>query len=65
MFFCSICGSDTTVIMKNYWLRHYATSRKVVGSRPDEANEFFQFTQSFQPWGLLSLQQKWVPEAEK
>jgi hypothetical protein len=24
--------------------RHYATSRKVVSSRPDEVNEFFQFT---------------------
>jgi hypothetical protein len=24
-----------------YWLRHYATRRKVAGSRPDEANEFF------------------------
>jgi hypothetical protein len=22
------------------WLRHYATSRKVEGSRPDEVNEF-------------------------
>jgi hypothetical protein len=26
------------------WLRYYATSRKVVGSKPDEVNEFvFQF----------------------
>jgi hypothetical protein len=25
------------------WLRHYATSQKVVGSSPDEVN-FFQFT---------------------
>jgi hypothetical protein len=24
-----------------YWLRHYSTSRKVTGSRPDEVNEFF------------------------
>jgi hypothetical protein len=23
------------------WLRHYAASRKAVGSRPDEVNEFF------------------------
>jgi hypothetical protein len=23
------------------WLRHYATSRKVTGSRPDEVNDFF------------------------
>jgi hypothetical protein len=22
------------------WLRHYATSRKVAGSRPDEVNDF-------------------------
>jgi hypothetical protein len=27
-----------------YWLRHYVTGRKVAGSRPDEVNEFFQFT---------------------
>jgi hypothetical protein len=27
-----------------YWLRHYATSRKVEGSRPVEVNEFLQFT---------------------
>jgi hypothetical protein len=25
------------------WLRHYATSRKVAGSNPDEV-DFFQFT---------------------
>jgi hypothetical protein len=25
------------------WLRYYATSQKVTGSRPDEVNEFFQF----------------------
>jgi hypothetical protein len=24
-----------------YWLRHYVTSRKVAGSRPDEVNEFY------------------------
>jgi hypothetical protein len=24
------------------WLRHYATSRKVAGSRPNEANEYLQ-----------------------
>jgi hypothetical protein len=23
------------------WLKHYVTSRKVAGSRPDEVNEFF------------------------
>jgi hypothetical protein len=27
-----------------YWSRNYATIRKVAGSRPDEMNEFFQFT---------------------
>jgi hypothetical protein len=26
------------------WLGHYATSRKVAGSRPDQVNELFQFT---------------------
>jgi uncharacterized membrane protein SirB2 len=30
-------------------LRYYATSQKVAGSKPDEANKFFQFTLSFQP----------------
>jgi hypothetical protein len=24
-----------------WWLRHYDKSRKVVGSKPDEVNEFF------------------------
>jgi hypothetical protein len=24
------------------WLRHYATSRRVAGTRPDEVNELFQ-----------------------
>jgi hypothetical protein len=41
------------------WLRHYVTSRKIVGSIPDEVNGFFQLTYSFQlqlwPWGRLSL----------
>jgi hypothetical protein len=27
-----------------YWLRRYATSRKVEDSRPDEVAEFFQFS---------------------
>jgi hypothetical protein len=26
------------------WLKHYATSQKAMNSRPDEVNEFFQFT---------------------
>jgi hypothetical protein len=40
------------------WLRHYATSRKVVGSRPDEVMNFFNLLNSFgrtRPWDLLSL----------
>jgi hypothetical protein len=28
---------------------HYATSRKVAGSSPDEIIGFFQFAESFQP----------------
>jgi hypothetical protein len=24
-----------------YWLKHYVASRKITGSRPDEANDFF------------------------
>jgi hypothetical protein len=31
-------------------LRRYAASRKVVGFNPDEDIEFFQFTESFQPY---------------
>jgi hypothetical protein len=27
-----------------YWLRHYATSQKIAGSRPNKVNEFFRFT---------------------
>jgi hypothetical protein len=27
-----------------YWLRHYATDRKVAGPRPDEVNDFFCFS---------------------
>jgi hypothetical protein len=27
-----------------WWLKQYATSRKVARSRPDEVNEFSQFT---------------------
>jgi hypothetical protein len=41
-----------------YWLRHYATSRKVAGSRPDEMNFFFNLhnpSGDTTPWGLLSL----------
>jgi hypothetical protein len=26
------------------WLSHYATFRKVAGSRPDEISEFYDFT---------------------
>jgi hypothetical protein len=26
------------------WLRHYATSQKAAGSKPDDANELYQFT---------------------
>jgi hypothetical protein len=37
--------SKYTNFIKGYvvanWLRHYATSRKVAGSRPDEVNDFF------------------------
>jgi hypothetical protein len=38
-FIFSICvgGGGHTVV---YWLKHYATISKVVGSRPDEVNEF-------------------------
>jgi hypothetical protein len=33
----------------NVVAKAYVTSRKVAGFRPDEVNEFFQFTQSFWP----------------
>jgi hypothetical protein len=41
-----------------YWLRHYATNRKAVGSKLNEVNEFFfQFTQSFKPYKALEFSQ--------
>jgi hypothetical protein len=30
--------------LAKWWFRHYAASRKVAGSGPDEVNTFFQFT---------------------
>jgi hypothetical protein len=30
--------------MVAWWLRHYATGWKIMGSRPDELNEFLKFT---------------------
>jgi hypothetical protein len=38
------------------WLRHFATGRKVEGSRPNEVNGFFQLPSGCtRPWGLLNL----------
>jgi hypothetical protein len=40
------------------WLRHYATNRKVAGSRSDEVRKFFNLPNPSghtTPWGLLSL----------
>jgi hypothetical protein len=31
------------VLEQRTWLRHYPTSRKVEGSKPDEVNDIFQF----------------------
>jgi hypothetical protein len=48
------------------WLRHYATSRKVAGSRPNEVNDFFfQFTWSFKSHYILGFAQKWVPDTQQ
>jgi hypothetical protein len=38
-------------------MRHYAASRMVAGSIPDDVNEFFQITQSFQPHYSLGFTQ--------
>jgi hypothetical protein len=37
------------------WLGHYATSRKVAGSRYDEAKQFFSIYLIFPAWGLINL----------
>jgi hypothetical protein len=40
------------------WLRHYAKSRKVVGSIPDEVIGFFNYLilpATLWPWGRLSI----------
>jgi hypothetical protein len=50
------------------WLRHYATSRKVTGSRPDEVNGFFNLPNPSgrtRHWDSFSLGKKGVPEADK
>jgi hypothetical protein len=38
------------------WLRHYATSRKVTGSIPDEVTGFFQLNLSSRTMALRSAQ---------
>jgi hypothetical protein len=37
-------GNASVQEISHDFLRHCATSREVVGSRPDEVNELFQFT---------------------
>jgi hypothetical protein len=53
-FFCRLCATPAVA----WWLRHYAASRKVAGSSPDEV-DFLKFTYSFRPHygpvGRLSL----------
>jgi hypothetical protein len=47
-----------------YWLRHYATSRKAMGSRPDEVNEFLQFLATSGP-GVHSASSRNVYQKHK
>jgi hypothetical protein len=49
------------------WLRHYATSRKVMGLRPNEVNEFYHLpnpSSPSRPWVLLSVYKKRVSWTE-
>jgi hypothetical protein len=46
--FCALAGEELRKLLEHgvsaSWLRHYATNREGVGSRPDEVTELFQFT---------------------
>jgi hypothetical protein len=61
-------SKERTEILISVMVRYYATNRKVAGSIPDEVIFFLNLLNPSgrtRPWGLLRLQQKWVPETEK
>jgi hypothetical protein len=51
-----------------YWLKRYATIRKVAGLIPDKVIEFIEFTWSFQPHhgpGVYSASNRYEYEEKK
>jgi hypothetical protein len=57
----SVLTSCSGGMQYHSWLWHYATSQRVMGLRPDEVNDFYQFTYALeftQPLTKMSIRDK-------